>query len=238
MSGYVERPAGSPLLQCVWSSAESGPREKLITPDGCVDVMWGPSSFWIAGPDTRAQVNSTRGGLIVGVRFAPGAAPAALGLPARELLDARVPVDAVLPRAAELRERVAEAVSGLGVAGAQRMLAEALIEGAQERVDAALVRAGAMLGRGVGVSRTAEVLGLSERQLRRRSLAAFGYGPKVLQRVLRFRRALRLARAGASFADVANASGYADQAHLAREVRELAGVPLGDLVKPAPALAA
>lgn len=73
-------------------------------------------------------------------------------------------------------------------------------------------------------------LGLGERQLLRRSLRAFGYGPKTLQRVVRFQRALRLARRGVAAAEVAVASGYADQAHMANEVRRLAGMPLGRLI--------
>ena len=85
------------------------------------------------------------------------------------------------------------------------------------------------LGRGWGVSAVATTIGISERQLRRRSLDAFGYGPKTLARVLRMTRALALARAGVPFVDVALRTGYADQPHLARDVKELAGVPLGDL---------
>jgi AraC-like DNA-binding protein len=38
------------------------------------------------------------------------------------------------------------------------------------------------------------------------------------------RRALDLARAGIALAEVAARTGYADQAHLTREVKELAGV--------------
>jgi len=48
--------------------------------------------------------------------------------------------------------------------------------------------------------------------------------------VLRFQRALGLVRAGRAFADAAIDAGYADQPHLAREVRALAGVPLGTLL--------
>ena len=70
-------------------------------------------------------------------------------------------------------------------------------------------------------------MGLNERRLHRRCLAAFGYGPKTLARILRMNRAVDLARAGTPFATVAVAAGYADQAHLARDVRALAGVPLG-----------
>jgi AraC-like DNA-binding protein len=62
--------------------------------------------------------------------------------------------------------------------------------------------------------------------LHRRSLAAFGYGPKLLGRILRLNRALDLARAGTPYATVAAQAGYADQAHLSRDVKQLAGVPL------------
>ena len=75
---------------------------------------------------------------------------------------------------------------------------------------------------------------LSPRHLQRRSSAGFGYGPKTLARVFRLQRALRLARAGTPFAAVSAEAGFADQAHLAREVKAMAGVPLGSLITPAP----
>jgi len=87
----------------------------------------------------------------------------------------------------------------------------------------------AELRSGASVAATAGSVGLNERGLHRRCLAAFGYGPKTLARILRMNRALDLARAGTPFATVAVTAGYADQAHLAREVRALAGVPLGEL---------
>ncbi|RFU38975.1 helix-turn-helix domain-containing protein, partial [Actinomadura logoneensis] len=85
---------------------------------------------------------------------------------------------------------------------------------------------------GASVPDVADAVGLGERQLRRRALAAFGYGPKVLQRVLRFQRALGAVRAGVPAAEAAVDAGYADQAHMAHEMRKLAGVPLGGLVGP------
>jgi AraC-like DNA-binding protein len=45
------------------------------------------------------------------------------------------------------------------------------------------------------VRELARATGLSERQLYRRCLAAFGYGPAVLARILRLQRALQLALA-------------------------------------------
>jgi len=77
-------------------------------------------------------------------------------------------------------------------------------------------------------------LGFSDRQLRRRSHAAFGYGPVTLRRILRFQRALALARRGLPYAEIAARLGYADQAHLAHEVRDLGGAPLSILTGPGP----
>jgi AraC-like DNA-binding protein len=76
------------------------------------------------------------------------------------------------------------------------------------------------------VAAIADTLDLSARQLHRRSLDAFGYGPKTLARVLRMHRALDLARTGVPLAETAFRSGYADQSHLAREVKAFAGVPV------------
>jgi AraC-like DNA-binding protein len=76
----------------------------------------------------------------------------------------------------------------------------------------------------------ADALGVSERQLHRRCLAHFGYGPKTVQRVLRFQDAVALARLDRPLARVAAEAGYADQAHLARDVKALAGVTLTDLL--------
>jgi AraC-like DNA-binding protein len=75
----------------------------------------------------------------------------------------------------------------------------------------------------------ARQLGLSERTLRRRCETAFGYGPKTLARILRFQRFLRLLRHTAEprLVDLAAASGFADQAHLARDVRSLGGLTPG-----------
>jgi len=53
----------------------------------------------------------------------------------------------------------------------------------------------------------------------------------MLERVLRFQRARRIARGTTSLALVAALAGYADQAHLSRECRGLAGTTPSDLFK-------
>jgi AraC-like DNA-binding protein len=71
----------------------------------------------------------------------------------------------------------------------------------------------------------ASQLGMSRSQLHRRFVAELGASPKTYAGLARFARVRALVCAPeVRLADVAAAAGYADQAHLAREVRHLAHV--------------
>jgi AraC-like DNA-binding protein len=85
------------------------------------------------------------------------------------------------------------------------------------------------LAAGASAADVAREIDWSGRTLQRQCGAVYGYGPATLRRILRFRRAMRLMRSGRSFAAVATDAGYADQPHLHREVRELAGMSLASL---------
>ncbi|MFF5900534.1 helix-turn-helix domain-containing protein [Streptomyces argenteolus] len=205
----------------------SGPRDpaRLVLPDGCMDLLWLDGRLTVAGPDTRAFAPGPADGGCAGIRFAPGTAPALLGVPAQELRDRRVALDALWP-GAEVRvltERIgaardpAAALEGIALLRAAR-------SGPPDPLTAEVA---AQLRQGRSVAATARAVGLGARQLHRRSLAAFGYGPKTLARILRLQRALALVRAGRSYAEAAYAAGCTDQAHLAREMRDLTGTTLG-----------
>jgi AraC-like DNA-binding protein len=230
-------------VACLWlRDAEAQPRSHRVLPDACVDVVWVAGRLVVAGPATGpAIVDLPAGATSMGVRFRVGAAGAALGLPAGELLDASVPIEDVWGADGA---RIAERVGAAGSPAAQ--LAE-LAAAITERIDGEpdrLVRAAA-----TGVAR--HELGIGDRQLRRRFGDAVGYGPKTLERILRFQRFLALARAttgaggdlarattgaggalargttgaGGDLARLALEAGYADQAHLTRECSRLAGLP-------------
>ncbi|MFD8308826.1 helix-turn-helix domain-containing protein [Streptomyces sp. NPDC059690] len=224
---YEERPSRL-TGAVVWRNTPAEAGVGRVLPDGCMDLLWHDGRLLVAGPDTRAYVTDGAPGLWTGVRFFPGTAPSILGVPAHELRDRRVGLDALRP-AAEVRRLTALVAAApepaLGLEEAALRLAAA---GAPP--DPLLRHLVAALGAGRPVGRTADALGLTARQLHRRSLVAFGYGPKTLARVLRLQRAVGLARAGVPFADTATRAGFADQAHLARDVKELAGVPLGRLL--------
>ncbi len=172
------------LLACTWTTVARGGR---ILPDGCVDIVWDGRDLVIAGPATVPLDSPPLGTAVFGMRFRLGAAGAGLGLPAEELIDARVPVDELWRDGEAVRE--AAALRGL----------PGLIDAVRARLRAAetdpLTRAAA-LGLAAPGARVADLgaeLGISERQLRRRFADAVGYGPKTLARILRFQRFLALA---------------------------------------------
>jgi transcriptional regulator GlxA family with amidase domain len=93
--------------------------------------------------------------------------------------------------------------------------------------DPIITRASALLARpGARVEGVAAELALSRRQLERRFRDLVGYGPKTLQRILRFQALLDALGTGTArgLARIAPALGYADQPHLTRETRALSGL--------------
>ncbi|MGW4031195.1 helix-turn-helix domain-containing protein [Streptomyces sp. NPDC004838] len=211
----------------VWTRTPTGAGDaRPVLPDGCMDLMWMAGRLVVAGPDTCAYRPGASGPTsVVGVRFAPGSAPAVLGVPAYELRDRRVDL-ADLWGAGEARRLVGLIDESPDPAAALESVA--LRRAKDVRPDPQLGEVVRRLEAGGTVGAAADAVGLGPRQLHRRSLDAFGYGPKTLARVLRLQRALALVWAGAPYADAALTAGCADQAHLAREMRDLAGMTLSD----------
>jgi AraC-like DNA-binding protein len=149
----------------------------------------------------------------------PGAAGAFLGRPALAVRDCQVAAADLFGTDAV---RLADELAAASAPDRLRLLAE-LARTRRITPDPLVTAAAARLARaGARVAAVAADLGVSERQLHRRTQAAVGYAPKVLGRVLRLRRLARVA--GWSLADRALAAGYASQAHMSDEVRALTGL--------------
>ncbi|MER7708593.1 helix-turn-helix domain-containing protein [Kitasatospora sp. NPDC097605] len=159
----------------------------------------------------------------------PLAARALFGLPAGELSGVDVPAEAVLGTvAARLQEELREARDWperfAALDGALLRLAHPSGQVPPEVVQAwnALRRSGGALP----VAALAWETGWSGRHLQDRFRRETGLTPKAAARVIRFDRARRLLAApgpAPRLAELAARCGYADQAHLAREFRALAG---------------
>jgi len=230
--GYTEWPAPAALrdaVACLWAQVTTeADRTGLVLPDGCTDLIWeqGRGAF-VAGPDTGpVPTTMTAGTAILGVRFRPSAGGPALGVPLSELRDQRVDLADLRPADAR---RLTAALDPDTAAGRVLDVTAGLVAGAAP--DPAVTRAVRLLrDPAARAEDVAAEVGLSLRQLRRRCHAVVGYGPKTLQRVLRFRRFVSRVDnvpAGLDVLDLAALAaeaGYADQAHLTRECGRLSGL--------------
>jgi AraC-like DNA-binding protein len=243
MTAYRElAPSGDvySLVACRWvrQAAENEPSDSvLILPDGCVDLLWREGELVLAGLDRSARPAPVASGeRILGLRLRPGVAGAVLGMPASEVLDVHLRLEELLGSPAEeLAERLRETENDEEAFGLLETMVGSRIEGGGP--DPLVLAATRRLGfPGSRVDQLAESLGISDRQLRRRFHQSVGYGPKTLDRVLRFRRLVAQAGAVAAgesdLARVAADLGYADQAHMTRDCLRLSGltpVQLADL---------
>jgi AraC-like DNA-binding protein len=209
------------LVACTWERQADEERVQRVIPDGCVDLIWfGDRELLIAGADTGPrQVGVPGGSHTSAIRLRPGAAGAVLGLPASEVRDLLFPAASVWGgQATALEESLAEAGPQLRLE-----LLSAAVAGRGVEPDRLVVAAARHLAAaGSRVGEVASELGVSERQLHRRTLAAVGYGPKMLARVARLRKLVALD--GQPLAWRALEAGYASQAHMTDEVRRLTGL--------------
>ena len=152
-----------------------------------------------------------------------------LGMPMCELANETVPIDDVLgPFGRDLVQRVGDAPDWpTRFALIDKVLRARLTHAAP--VDPGVAWSlGRIVASGgaVVIGDIAEELGWSHRRLIARYRDTIGLPPKLVARIVRFERLA--AHVGTDqdieWATAANICGYFDQAHLAREVRELAGI--------------
>jgi AraC-like DNA-binding protein len=226
-------------VECYWSiraAAAPGVPNRVL-PDGCADLIVGIADLpgpVAVGTMRTAAVYPLLGAVdLFGIRFHPGGALPFLGAPLGELTDRRIPLDDLWgPAARALGDLMEPASLQARVARAERMLGDRL-RSSRRRDDDLARHAVALLRRArgsVGVREAAAALGVGERRLQRAFEQGVGLGPKALARVLRFRRmlgAIDRVRTGGNpvrWAALALEAGYADQPHLVREFKALAGL--------------
>jgi len=251
---YVARPPAprlAKLVEYVWASegAPAHAKERIV-PTGTLELLvnlvddqvriydaagrsrWS-SSAGVSGAYRRPFSFDTRDNAsVVGVHFRPGHAGVVLGVPPGELVDRHVDLEALWGRRArELRERLCAATTThQRFAILEAELASRLDD---RRVHPVVTYALGALGQpGARVGDIAKCASLSQRRLIELFTAAVGITPKRFGRVLRFQRAIALARAAATdWSRIAHDCGYYDQAHLIHDFRELAEMTPSDLLR-------
>ena len=205
---------------CYWTmrvDPSEGSHVKHLLPDLTVDVISvddGPP--FVMGPPTAAvRVSIPGGATIKGVRLRAGAARRLFDASPAELLDGSVPLSELL-RAPSARgiDATAEDVHAYVANLLRRSTAEN-----DPTVRSAITWLATHWRSSVDdLSKQAN---WSNRELRRRFVAALGMGPKLVQRMVRVQAALYLmqARKGrVGLSDLAFECGFADQAHMTREI--------------------
>ena len=222
---------GLPSRHLTFVISFDDPLELAVLPDGARR----PTTFdaLVGGFHTTPAVirhdGSQHG---IQLQVTPAGARGLFGMPAGALAATVVPLDALWGRlAGELLDRLdAAATWDDRFRALDQLLARALSvrvdipSGARPETAEAFRRLAALAGR-VDVATLAAEVGWSRRHLSGQFTAEYGVGPKEMARVLRFERSKGMVmRPGQrSLATIAAECGYADQAHMAREWRALAG---------------
>jgi len=196
-------------VACCWEQRVVAGRVQRVVPDGRADLLIHPSGATevVGVADEVALAELPAGTWIRGIRIRSEAVGAAFGIPASEFTNLTVAGEDLF--GARSAHRLADP------AARHRWLAS--VEPAP-RTAVALRLLGSC-----SVEATADQLGITIRQLRRVVGADAGLSPKRYQRVVRFQRFIAAAERGRRLAAAAAEAGYADQAHLGRDVRALAG---------------
>jgi AraC-like DNA-binding protein len=184
----------------------------------------------IAGATTSPTVLRLEGEQAgLSVRLQPGAVSALSGVPAGELTDRVLPLDALwgAGEAEALLERVAQGRSDAErVACLQDALQRRLGEKRPAPLVAEAVRLIAESGGRRALRSVADAIGVGERRLQQLFHAEVGLSPRGFARLARLHACLRALRSPAAprWAELALDAGYCDQSHLANEFRALCGL--------------
>lgn len=258
------RPSLRPFVELIWASAPDAflvmpmRRKELVLPTGAMHLVLrleGAPLRLFAGPDD--DIGETVGTSVIGgaraspyfkdvsnpvpaggAMLRPGAIELLSNVPAIELAGHHTRIEDLWPPAA-LSDVIDQLRETQTLAG-RLTLFESVLSSRLPHVHAIHPLVAHALERFQACASVGDVVietGFSQRHFTRTFTEWVGLGPKTYCRVRRFGRVLqRMNDSSVShLADLAAAAGYADQAHMTREFRALAGVTPAQYVIAAPA---
>ncbi|HLW87447.1 MAG TPA: AraC family transcriptional regulator [Terriglobales bacterium] len=230
MATYLELappPHLADSVECFWTmTSEEGFRHRVL-PDGCADIIFSRdshrASLMAVGTMTRfADFDIPTGQLLVGMRFRPGMWAEHFGIPTSDITDLQLPLESLW--GARGRALLAQMVDSESSKRCAELLSLAL---RPPQARSPVQRALAWMEANpdcVLLDDVASKSGLSARQFRRVCQQQTGISPKLLARVLRFRKAVSQVQAHAGeHAGLAAECGYFDQSHFIAEFQLFAG---------------
>lgn len=205
---YAERPGTHRAVAAVWTSSTAQTTSKLIAADGCFDLIVHTtrrdhSAFIYRAVPCAHHALAEAGHTFIGVRLKPGWGAALLAHPdlietvERHAIEDASALESLVARAVDAHKKQPDIVG-------------AFIE--EARAAAGTLRL------------TARTSTTHERELQRACQAWLGMTPKTFLRIERMWAARSAIQRGIPLAIVAAEHGYADQAHLTREARQLLGM--------------
>jgi AraC-like DNA-binding protein len=255
-AGYAEHappPDLSNAVVCFWTrvddaSAPDAPTIHRVLPDGCVDIVIRFDATGLVDGAARLEIGEAIGvgtmtrplvitggmpNFYVGVRFRPGHALSALGVPASELTDDRIGYESLAATSDADLSSLSGLVSNEDRLGAFIALVRRRLLGAASvplSVRAAVHRISGANGN-LRVATLAEDIGITRQQLARQFATHVGIAPKTFARVMRARAALARADAaraayprGVDWSAIACDLGYYDQPHFIDDFKALTGM--------------
>ena len=234
----------SPWVKCFWlledSPSSDGPMDAVV-PDGCPEIIVHyedrftedtasqriiQSDVIVSGQLTRPLILRPTGRVgMVAARFRPAGLFSILGVPMHQLVDRRVPLEAICSDVPGLQARIAEArsdrerVSHLATFLERKLTERYAVDAVvQHNVQAILASGGQ-----ISPDQLAQSAGLTARQLERRFQVSVGVSPKFLCRIVRFRAIFDCLQNSMPWPSIALDCGYFDQSHLIRDFKQFAG---------------
>ena len=236
MLTYVPRQPLAEFIELLWlykRKASAHTKERLL-PTGHMELVMDlrdntPGPLLCGAHSKPCVIDTEEPATIVGVHFKPGGAFPFLNLPAGELSNEHVSLNAVWGRTAEmLRDRLLEATSP---AAKFRVLEQSLLRQAHQSLarHPAIAFALSKIRSEWPLPTIAELttnIGLSPRRFIQLFTDEVGLTPKLFCRITRFQRALRLIdnQSVVEWAPVAVSCGYYDQAHFIHDFQAFSGL--------------
>lgn len=237
---YREHPPDPVLadrVECVWTSTISAgfvTAHHRVLPDGCMDLLFdfqatsAPARVSVVGTMSRPHIFLTIGAVdLLGIRFRPGGLSSVVPLNAAELTDREADLASLLGRwPDEIWHELSEADPAIRIGRVQ----EAIMRRHPAPMDRYVRYSVSRIHASRGAVRLAALeagTGLSARQLERKFAQHLGVSPKTFARIVRFKCVTSVAKrseAPADWARLAAESGFADQPHLAREIKAFSGL--------------
>jgi len=200
----------SDVVVCCWEQRVDVGRVQRVLPDGHADVLFHDTGgVEVVGLHDQVDLPFLQEGTwIRGIRLRPHAVAAAFRVDASAIRNRTLPLEDVLGsrharRLLDPRDRdewIRSIKPNPRTKHAVRLLETHPVDSA------------------------ADALGVTPRQLHRVLVEEVGLAPKVFQRVLRMQRFVEAMERLGGLANAAAEAGYADQSHMTREVRSLAGL--------------